>query len=551
MAVDLRVVRYHRIRFPEALLVPGRAAQRDRDRIHRRSRVPRRAVRPAPRRPARIRRSRTSSRRPLHAHDPPRRAGPRPLPVRADPRHRAHRRLADGVDRRDRRGVPRARDHPLRGLPLHRPHRPAAAARPGGGGDRGATPAARGWRIIGVARSGAARIGDARRPPPTTSRRCRRSRCTSTSRSASRSAPTATSSSMRARRRAGRATGSPRSSRRSRPSSTCAPTRSTRAFGPRPPAARNGVLRWWHAVAAAARGHCAASRPRPRTVRDGRRGRGHARGQPRARRARRRRRRRGDAGVTRISLGAQSIDRGELRAAGPPASGPAMWPRPSRRHGPRASAPSAWTCCTTSRTSTRGAWAATLDAALALGPDHLSLYALTLDDPDAEGLDRAVAATTSPTTAGARRWRDRHGPPRTKIGPRPSTTTPSIAWAALAGAATRSATGRGPATRAATTSRTGSAGRTRRSVPGAHAFDGATRRWNAARLDGYVAALTPADGAAPRLPPGGTEAIDRRPPPPSAVILGLRTDRGVPLDAANARRSRTASGGQRKPASST
>ena len=33
--------------------------------------------------------------------------------------------------------------------------------------------------------------------------------------------------------------------------------------------------------------------------------------------------------------------------------------------------------------------------------------------------------------------------------------------------------------------------------PGAHAFDGVTRRWNAARLDGYVAALTPADGSPP------------------------------------------------------
>ena len=36
--------------------------------------------------------------------------------------------------------------------------------------------------------------------------------------------------------------------------------------------------------------------------------------------------------------------------------------------------------------------------------------------------------------------------------------------------------------------------------PGAHAFDGASRRWNAARLDGYVAALRgprPARGGPP------------------------------------------------------
>jgi oxygen-independent coproporphyrinogen-3 oxidase len=39
-------------------------------------------------------------------------------------------------------------------------------------------------------------------------------------------------------------------------------------------------------------------------------------------------------------------------------------------------------------------WMTTLDAAIALEPDHLSLYALTLDDPDAEGLT-GPAATTS------------------------------------------------------------------------------------------------------------------------------------------------------------
>ena len=68
--------------------------------------------------------------------------------------------------------------------------------------------------------------------------------------------------------------------------------------------------------------------------------------------------------------------------------------------------------------------------------------------------------------------------------------------------------------------------------PGAHAFDGATRRWNAARLDGYVAALTPADGSEPRLPPGAAEAIDHATAAAEALILGLRTDRGVPVEAA-------------------
>jgi oxygen-independent coproporphyrinogen-3 oxidase len=69
--------------------------------------------------------------------------------------------------------------------------------------------------------------------------------------------------------------------------------------------------------------------------------------------------------------------------------------------------------------------------------------------------------------------------------------------------------------------------------PGAHAFDGVTRRWNAARLDGYVAALTPSDGSRPRPPPGGAELIDAKTAIAEAVILALRTDRGV--DAATCR----------------
>ena len=62
----------------------------------------------------------------------------------------------------------------------------------------------------------------------------------------------------------------------------------------------------------------------------------------------------------------------------------------------------------------------------------------------------------------ARDGADRH---RTRIAPRPSTTTRSTVWRTTAGAATRSATGHGQDTRAATTSSTGNAGRTRRSVP--------------------------------------------------------------------------------------
>ena len=108
-------------------------------------------------------------------------------------------------------------------------------------------------------------------------------------------------------------------------------------------------------------------------------------------------------------------------------------------------------------------WIDTLEAALDLEPDHLSLYALTLDDPDAEGLtgpDGDHLPTPARRTPLARPARSTS---RTRTGPPRSTTTPSTASPTSAGAATRSATGRGRVTSAATTSPTGSAGRTRRS----------------------------------------------------------------------------------------
>ena len=47
VAVSFATYRYHRIRFPDVVVVPGRAAQLDRHRVHRRGHLPRRAARPA------------------------------------------------------------------------------------------------------------------------------------------------------------------------------------------------------------------------------------------------------------------------------------------------------------------------------------------------------------------------------------------------------------------------------------------------------------------------------------------------------------------------
>ena len=176
-------------------------------------------------------------------------------------------------------------------------------------------------------------------------------------------------------------------------------------------------------------------------------------------------------------------------------------------------------------------WMETLEAALALDPDHLSLYALTLDDPDAEGLT-GPGGDHLPTTAGARRWR---ADARSAQDEDRAAAQYHHAVHRLAGDGWRGY-------EISNWARPGHESRhnlvywERRPYeavgPGAHAFDGATRRWNAARLDGYVAALAPADGGAPRLPPGGSEVIDAATAAAESVILGLRTDRGVPLSAA-------------------
>jgi oxygen-independent coproporphyrinogen-3 oxidase len=67
--------------------------------------------------------------------------------------------------------------------------------------------------------------------------------------------------------------------------------------------------------------------------------------------------------------------------------------------------------------------------------------------------------------------------------------------------------------------------------PGAHAFDGAVRRWNAARLDSYLEALS---RAMPTLPPGGSETLDDADAEAEAAILGLRLDTGLSAAAASA-----------------
>jgi oxygen-independent coproporphyrinogen-3 oxidase len=243
------------------------------------------------------------------------------------------------------------------------------------------------------------------------------------------------------------------------------------------------------------------------------------------------------AGVTRVSLGVQSLDAAELRRLG-------------RRHSPEDVAAAVAEARAAGVESvnldllydvpgqTRASWEATLGAALALRPDHLSLYALTLDDPDAEGLT-GPAGDHLPTSPGARRWRaaagaeqdDDHAAERYRLA------------CELLGAAGWRGYEISNWARPGYESRHNLAYWERLPYeavgPGAHAFDGATRRWNAAELEPYIAALLPdpgraattgpaaAAGTLSRLPPGGHEVLTPETAAAERVVLALRLDRGV------------------------
>ena len=128
-AVAFAWLRYRHLRLPGGHLLPGRAAQLGRHRVHRRSRVPRRRPRlPHPHRVRSAARDRHPGHR-LRARHPARGARSGPLHARPVARHRARLRLRDPPDRRHRGGLPGPRDHPLRDVRRDRPRRSARAGR--------------------------------------------------------------------------------------------------------------------------------------------------------------------------------------------------------------------------------------------------------------------------------------------------------------------------------------------------------------------------------------------------------------------------------------
>jgi oxygen-independent coproporphyrinogen-3 oxidase len=159
-----------------------------------------------------------------------------------------------------------------------------------------------------------------------------------------------------------------------------------------------------------------------------------------------------------------------------------------------------------------------------MAPDHLSLYALALDDPGAEGLT-GPAGDHLPTPPGARRWRDRA---RTEQDEDRAAAQYEHAVGRLAAHGWRGY-------EISNWARSGHESRHNLAYwrrlpcdavgPGAHAFDGRTRRWNAARLDAWAAAI-----AAGQLPPGGSQRVGPREAEAERLILGLRIDAGVGAD---------------------
>ena len=234
------------------------------------------------------------------------------------------------------------------------------------------------------------------------------------------------------------------------------------------------------------------------------------------------------AGVTRLSLGAQSLDAAELRALG-------------RRHAPddvRAALALAsragFAECSVDLLydvpgQTPASWRRTLEGALELGVDHVSAYALTLDDPDVEGLT-GPDGDHLPVSRGARAWRERARPAQDDdraadlyeiadevLG------AAGLAWYEISNWA-----------RPGHESRHNLAYWRREPYEalgvGAHAFDGGSgRRWNGARVERYLAALLPEDGA-PRLPPGGSEGLSEDLATRERAILGLRLAAGLAPD---------------------
>jgi oxygen-independent coproporphyrinogen-3 oxidase len=227
------------------------------------------------------------------------------------------------------------------------------------------------------------------------------------------------------------------------------------------------------------------------------------------------------AGVNRLSIGAQSFDAAELKRLG-------------RRHAPtdisatvRAARQAGFANISLDLLydvpgQTIDSWRDTLAGTLALEPDHISAYALTLDDPDQEGITDPTGDHL-PLRPGARSWRTRASSEQDADRAAEmyeiaddALFAAGLPWYELSnwslpGKESRHnlAYWRGDAWAAV--------------GPGAHAFDGQrTRSWNAARLDSYLSALS-----TNQLPPSDSVTVDAATAQAERAMLALRTGSGL------------------------
>ncbi len=224
------------------------------------------------------------------------------------------------------------------------------------------------------------------------------------------------------------------------------------------------------------------------------------------------------AGVNRVSIGAQSLDSAELTRLG-------------RRHSPGDVA----TAVAASRAAgfqnlsvdllydvpdqTLPSWRATLRGTLALAPDHVSAYALTLDKPDPSPDLVGVSRGAARWRAHAQSAQDQDRAARMYEIADDELHAAGLPWYEISNWA-----------RPGQESRHNSAywqSRPWTAVgPGAHAFDGEfTRQWNDAALGPYLDALEHH-----ALPPGGVAVSDAAAMAAERTMLELRTRSGTAAD---------------------